>query len=190
METNREIKIAIIVGLIMLTGCLVAFIVVHNKNNTGPTLDLHIYKHVKLDGEKTGKYYECSIASDKLPLINNDFKRIFNLKDSSRETSLEAHLEGLYKVVSGSNFIAFDADGSNLVYRSDTTGLYIFQTETYSLIADACSYISKDTVGSEETNEETEAKETETKETEKKKDTKKDTKTTKKTTTTKKSTKK
>jgi hypothetical protein len=178
METNREVKIAIIVGLIMITGCIVAFIISRNNNNPEITLDLHIYKHLGDTDKNTGRYYECIIATDELPKINNDFKRIMNLKDGSKVQSFEANIDGDYKIVSGTNFIAFDANGSYYVYRSDTTAVYNYPTGMYEDVASACSYLTEDSVRQEEAKQEQEEKQ----ETTEKKDNKKDTKTTKKST--------
>ncbi|MBQ4030978.1 MAG: hypothetical protein II625_04415 [Bacilli bacterium] len=185
METNREVKIAIIVGLIMVTACIVAFIIAKNKNNPNVTLDVHIYKHVVTGEDGSGKYFECSIPTDSLLDINNDFKRIMNLKDSNKVRELSANIEGTYKIASGSNFIAFDADGKNYVYRSDSTAIYSYSTETYKKVAELCSYITRDSVAASEENTTTEEETTETK-----KETKKETSTKKKTSTTKKTSKK
>ena len=186
METNREVKIAIIVGLIMITGCIIAFIVAKNKNNPNITMDLHVYKHIELEDGTNGKYYECSIPTDTLVKINNEFKRVMNLKDANKVKDLNANLEGTYKIASGSNFIAFDAAGNNYVYRSDTTAIYDYSSEMYKEVATQCAYITRDSVQQAE-NKNTE--EEETKE-ETKKETKKETSTKKKSSTTKKTSKK
>ena len=180
METNREIKVAIIIGLIMITGCIVAFIISKNNNNPEITLDLKIYKHLGDTDNNTGKYYECIIATDELQSINNDFKRIMNLKDGSKVRSLDANIDGTYKIVSGTNFIAFDANGSSYVYRSDTTGVYNYPTEMYANIASSCSYLTEESVSQAEQAQQQADEEQAT--TTEKEDTKKDTKTTKKST--------
>ena len=188
MNTNREIKIAIAVGLIMITGCIVAFIIARNNNNPNVTLDIHIYKHIGDTNNNSGKYYECAIESDKLPRINNEFKRIHNLKDSNKVIKLSANIEGIYKVSSGSNFIAFDANGSSYVYRGDTTAVYEYPSEIYDEIAAACSYITEESV--KEAELEAQAKEEKTEEKEDTKKTDKSSKKTSKTTKAKKTTKK
>lgn len=191
MDTNREVKIAIIVGLIMITGCLLAFIISKNKNKVDVNnIDLQVYKNVQLAGEESGMYYQCIIDSKDLPAINNEFKRIMNLKESNKESDITSKIDGIYKIVSGTNFIAFDADGSGHVYRNDTTGIYIYNSEMYQKIANACSYITAENIEAEKAKAEQEEQAKEENTTNTKKDTKKTTKTTKSSSTTKKTTKK
>ena len=60
METNREIKIAIIVGAIMLTLCLVIFIFTKSDVEV-EDMNLKVYKlYQKEDGEGN-EYRQCKI---------------------------------------------------------------------------------------------------------------------------------
>jgi len=178
MEANREVKIAIVVGLIMLTACLVAFIIYKEKTKPTLDLDLKVYKHV-MTSAKEGTYYECRIETTELAKMNVEFLKIMNLKDSKMlEPSIDNTINGDYKVVSGSNYIAFDSNNTkNLVYRNDTTGLYRQETNLYENIEKACAYITSDSVEPKEQEQQKDTKKD-------KKDTKKDTKkkSTKKTT--------
>ena len=182
MAAKREIKVAIVVGIIMLTICAVAFII--NYRNLHPkikTFDLKVYKHIMLNEQtKQGTYVECTIPTDELAKIDLDFRKIMNLDDKHKvEASIDNIITGNYKIVSGVNYIAFDVTNKKLVYRNDTTALYKYNSDLYKNVEELCSNITKDSIApvEEETPKEEETKKT-TKETTK--NTKKDTKKTNK----------
>lgn len=149
MESNKEIKIALVVGAVMLTICIVAFII--NYRNLHPklsTLDIKVYKHVMLNEEtKQGTYVECTLPTDELAKANIEFKKIMNLEDDKKvQSTLNNTINGDYKITSGSNFIAFDISDNQLVYRSDTTALYGYRSSLFENVERLCSNISKETI--------------------------------------------
>ena len=52
MEENKEVKIAIVVGALMLTICLIVFIVHSSNNRRDNDIDIKIYKHYDTTGVK------------------------------------------------------------------------------------------------------------------------------------------
>lgn len=135
METNREIKIAIIVGIIMLTVCLVVFI--FSKSDVEvEDMNLQVYKLYEKEDGSGNEYRQCHIPTDELVSIYNQYKRAVNLKEDKQ---IKGQINGNYKLISGENFIAFDAEQYDYVYRSDTQQLYSFNSTIYDLVKEACN---------------------------------------------------
>jgi len=172
-NTNREVKIALIVGIIMITLCAIAIIAKNASKKAAEELDIHIYRHVITNkADNSGIYYECNVPTDKKSIVNVEFKKVMNLKDSAKNTDETVKgIEGNYKVTVDSNFIAFDDSKSNLVYRNDTTSLYSYRSNLYAIVEEACQDINLNQ--EESTNEKTNKKDQKADST---KDTKKDTK--------------
>ena len=147
---KTEVKIAIIVGAIALTGCILAFIInyrhLHPKEPEAP---VEVLKHIWIDEDKgEGTYVKCSLSDSELAKINVEMKKVFNLTEESKVTdkaTLMAGVTGEYKVKSGSNFIAFDS-GKNIVYRSSDSGIYNFRSDMYKDIELYCSSVTRDNI--------------------------------------------
>ncbi len=176
-DTNREVKIAIIVGLIMITLCAIAIIAKKINNQKVEDLNIHVYRHVITNqATNSGVYYECNVPTDKKSLINLEFKKVMNLKDSDKRNSeTNEGIEGNYKITVDSNFIAFDDSKGNVVYRNDTTSLYTYHSSLYGVVEEVCKDID---LSNKEDNKDT--KKEDKKDTSNKQDTKKDTKKTNK----------
>ncbi len=134
MTNNKEIKIAIVVGAIMLTICFV--IVVSNmstKKSNQTATEIKVYKHYD-DGE-TKEYRECTVTTDELVNINNEFNSIKLLDDEDKFPGTS--INGTYRITKNDDFIAFDGD-NNLVYRGDTQALYLYKSDIYEYVANIC----------------------------------------------------
>ena len=106
---NKEVKIAIIVGVIMITICLVAFIINKNSNKV-ENINLEIYKSYQLD---TGtEYIRCNVTTDELIKINKEYKKAVKLKEENKLVGKQ--ITGTYMVRDGNNFIAFDDDSKSV----------------------------------------------------------------------------
>ncbi len=142
-NTNREVKIAIIVGIIMISLCAIAIIAKNARKQEAVNLDIRVFKHVVTNStDKTGVYYECNVPTDKLSIINLEFKKIMNLNDSDKKAfEMNDGIEGNYKITSGSNFVAFDDSKANVVYRNDTTSLYSYRSNLYKVVEEVCQDI-------------------------------------------------
>lgn len=137
MENNNEVKIAIIVGAIMLTICLVVFIFNKAEKQEVTNLDIKVYKLYELNAEEEEyEYRECSVATDDLITINKEFKKIYNLSAEKKATGKT--IKGNYKIISQNDFIAFDAGEENLVYRSDLPAIFQYDTSLYELVKNIC----------------------------------------------------
>lgn len=137
MENNKELKVAIIVGVIMITACLLAFIFVKSERkasiNNQNQIDIKVYKV----NEEDKIYEQCPITTDTLIQINSEFKSAYRLSDSSRV--IGKSITGKYKVISGNNYIAFDAkENENYIYRGDTKYLYEYDSNLYNIVEKAC----------------------------------------------------
>ena len=88
MSTNKEIKIAIIVAILMVFICFLIFM--YQKNSTNPeTIDIKIYKSHAVEGKEDEHVYrECSLSTEDAIKINKEFIKAYNLKDSSKSSTL------------------------------------------------------------------------------------------------------
>lgn len=131
MRTNKEVKIAIIFGALMIIICVVMVLI-----NTTPnkTIDLKVYKNVEIDGQRG--YIECSVPESILGEINTEFNKATKLDSSALA---ERHqITGTYKIESGKNSIAFDKDDKNEIYNINEKQLYNFKSTIYSLVETVC----------------------------------------------------
>ena len=138
MQTNKELKIAIMVGVIMITICALAFIYVKsertsNTNNLNQ-IDIQLYKV----NEETKSYIQCHINTDTLIQVNSEFNKAYRLTESSRVVGKS--ITGTYRVQSGEKWVAFDLNKEEpYIYRGDTKYLYQFDSELYDIVAKACN---------------------------------------------------
>lgn len=136
MVENKEVKIAIVVGIIMITICLLAFIFYKSGESKTNTIDIKIFKLYDKEGtEDEHEYRECSLTTDERITINSEYRKASKLSDSKKT---KGQIKGNYKIMSGENYIAFDGDDSNLVYRSDSKGLYSFDSSIYEYVKKVC----------------------------------------------------
>lgn len=137
MEENKEVKIAIVVGALMLTICLIVFIVHSSNNRRNNDIDIKIYKHYDTTGVNQGEYRECMISTEDALDIYTEFNKAKLLGDTDKITG--QIITGTYKVVNGeNNYIAFDAN-SSFIYRSDTNALYSFNSTIYDKVTSLCN---------------------------------------------------
>lgn len=132
---NKEVKVAIIVGIIMITICLVAYLINKNSNKV-ENINIEVYKSYQLD---TGtEYIRCNITTDELIKINKEYKKAIKLKEENKLAGKQ--ITGTYMVKNGDNFIAFD-DNSKLVYVSANGVQAIFEWDSsiYELVSGTCS---------------------------------------------------
>lgn len=135
MQTNRELKIAIIVGIIMITLCLILFI--FNKSDSNlETIDIHIYKA----NQEEQVYEECTgtLSTDEIIVINSTVKSAHRLSESDRV--IGGKITGLYKITAGENYaIMFDGEtDKNIIYREDTQYLYNFESSIFETVKKVC----------------------------------------------------
>ena len=131
MRTNKELKIAAVVGALMIVICLIVVLI-----NTSPNtkVDIKVYKNVEIDGQRG--YLECSVPESILGEINTEFKKAKKLDTSALAESHQ--IQGTYKIVSGKESIAFDADDKNEIYNIDEKKLYTFNSTIYTLVKTVC----------------------------------------------------
>ena len=139
MKNNREVKIAIGLGIIMITVCLVAIMIAKSGNTKAEEIDLKVYKLNTSAAEMKDYYYEeCKIATDDLVRINKEYKKTYKLEDKDKITGTK--IMGEYKLMQGKNYIAFDKSDEKTfsLYRSDTSSLYEYESILNKLVVKAC----------------------------------------------------
>ncbi len=136
MENNKEVKIAIIVGIIMITIGLIIFMI-SKSENTVNELDLKVYRNFTVkDGRE---YRECTLTTDDIIEIRREYRKITKLDESSKLTGQS--ITGVYMVKDGENYIAFDADESNKVYvkANGKEAIYKVESTIYEKVYNLCN---------------------------------------------------
>ena len=124
MKNNKEIKIAIIVAMIMITVCFIIIISNNASKNSRQTAnEIKIYKHYD-DG-----------TTKELAIINEEFRKIMLLDDEDKHPG--STINGTYRVSKGNNYIAFDGN-DYFVYRGDTQAIYIYKSNLYDKVTELC----------------------------------------------------
>lgn len=135
MENNKEIKIAIIVGIIMVTIGLLA-IIIHNSNTKIEEVSLKVYKNYTT--EEGREYRECTLTTDELISIKREYNRATNINEDKKLTGQT--ITGTYMIKDGDEYIAFDADDSNKVYvlANSKQAIYSLDSTMYETVKKAC----------------------------------------------------
>lgn len=131
MRTNKELKIALVVGAFMILFCLIMVLINSTSNKE---IELKVYKNVQINGQRG--YKECSVPKTILEEINTEFDKAKKLDNTK---IVETHqIQGTYKLISGKRSIAFDDDGRKEIYNIEENRLYSFDSTIYTLVTTVC----------------------------------------------------
>lgn len=133
MSTNKEVKIALIIGMIMITLCAIILISNNSSKKTKVNTDIKVYKHID-DGTTKG-FIECYTNTDDIIFINNEYKKTNSLNDNDKYAGRQ--LNANYKITNGDDYIAFD-DNSGFVWRGYTQAIYYFESPLYDYVINLC----------------------------------------------------
>lgn len=135
MENNKEVKIAIIVGIIMITICLLA-VIISKSNNKLEEINLKVYKNYTT--EKGREYRECTITTDELISIKREYNRATNISEEKQLAGQS--ITGIYMIKDGEEYIAFDADDTKRVYvlANGRQAIYSLESSMYETVKKAC----------------------------------------------------
>lgn len=137
MIENKEVKIAIVVSIIMVTICLLAFIFTKSSRPKNNTIDFKVYKlYDKLGTIDEHEYRACKITTDDLITIRNEYRKAEKLDETSKVSGKQ--ITGKYKIIYEDTYIAFDAEEEPLIYRSDVNALFKFDSDLYEYIKTIC----------------------------------------------------
>ena len=132
MQTNKELKIALIVGMIMITICAVVFIFYKSDSNSNE-IDIKVYKV----NEEEKVYEPCVVPQEKAMQIFAEYKSATRLSENNRVVGKK--ITGKYKVMSGNDYIAFDGEKEkDYVFRGDTQYMYEYKTTLYDIVKEIC----------------------------------------------------
>lgn len=135
MENNKEVKIAIVVGIIMITISLLA-IIIHNSNTKIEEVSLKVYKNYTTEDGR--EYRECTLTTDELISIKREYNKATNINEDKKLTGQT--ITGTYMIKDGDEYIAFDADDSNKVYvlANSKQAIYSLDSTMYETVKKAC----------------------------------------------------
>lgn len=140
MKDNKEVKIAIVVGIIMLTICLIAFVTTKSQNKVN-TIDVKIFKlfeSVDENGETKYQYRECDINNTDIQI--NIYKETAKaLKLSEDKIVFGKQIKGEYKVEYNGKMVAFDKEANKTIYLGETKKLYNFDSDLYETVVNVCN---------------------------------------------------
>ena len=132
MSTNKELKIAAIVGGIMIIVCLLLVAIFQNKNE----VNIEVHKHVAVEEDGHGYWDNCDVPSSILQEINTEYKKAIAIKDLTKEVS--GTIEGNYRIILDDQMIVFDNKTDKVFYNSKTNKLYTFDSTMYELVINSC----------------------------------------------------
>lgn len=139
MEENKEVKIAIIIGIIMITICIVMFITVKSKNKVN-NIDVKVYKlyeNTNDEGKTEYQYRPCTINNTDTTIdIYRETAKALKLTEDSLIVGKQ--IKGEYKVEYNGKMIALDINDDQLVYLNDTQKLYKFNSDIYEKVKNVC----------------------------------------------------
>lgn len=140
MKDNKEVKIAIVVGIIMLTICLIAFVTTKSQNKVN-TIDVKIFKlfeSLDENGETKYQYRECDINNTDIQI--NIYKETAKaLKLSEDKIVFGKQIKGEYKVEYNGKMVAFDKEANKTIYLGETKKLYNFDSDLYETVVNVCN---------------------------------------------------
>ena len=133
---NKEVKIALGVGAVMLIICII-IVLVQNRELEDSSVEVNVYQLYKpTDNMDDYVYRPCRISTEDAIKINKEFKRALALNKNN--TINGKQIEGTYKVVIDDDYIAFDNKTDNIIYNGKVNNLYSFKSDMYDLIIKAC----------------------------------------------------
>ena len=133
---NKELKVALGVGIAMIVICLV--IVMVQSNNKQEDINLKVYKLTAVEGQEDKHVYrQCSVSTEDLLKINKEYKRSKALRDMNQVQGKS--INGDYKIiVNEDEYVAFDNAEDKMIYVGKENRLYNFSSDIYEIAIKAC----------------------------------------------------
>ena len=133
---SKEIKIAGIVGIIMIIICFIIVMVQSNKKQEN--IDLKVYKLTAVEGtEDKHVYKQCSLSTEDAIKINKEYKRSKALRNMNQVQGKS--INGDYKVIiNDDEYVAFDNKEDKVIYIGKENKLYNFSSDIYEIVLKTC----------------------------------------------------
>lgn len=135
MDTKKQISIAVTVFCIMVLVCVIIF-VTQTQSQQGEDLTIVVYKY----DEGTQTYYPCGLSTEDAITIRNEIQKVKLLTE--KDLAEKTQINGNYKIMYGeadTEFVAFDNQEDNIIYRGTQSKLYTFHSKLYSIAIDTCN---------------------------------------------------
>ena len=137
MKDNKEIKIAAIVGTLMLIFCVI--MISYASNNDGAKKEQEeylknsfmVYKNTTIDGKRA--YVPCEGTINK-----NELQEEYNKIITATEKSKTTNITGTYRVGTEKEFIAFDEKHNNTVFIKSKNDLFTIESDLYDKVIEMC----------------------------------------------------
>lgn len=144
MTENKEVKIALIVGMIMITICLLTFII-YKANQTKPIdTNIRVYKLFEksnttedMSYQDRHEFHECVVSTEDAIKISKEYQKIAKIPESHQVVGVT--LMGNYRVELGDTFIAFDGGDNNYIYKSNGQYVIDYKTDLFDYVKQVCS---------------------------------------------------
>lgn len=144
MTENKEVKIALIVGMIMATICLLTFII-YKSNQTKPLdTNVRIFKlYEKSDASENMSYqdrhefHECVVGTEDAIKISKEYQKISKISKSQQVVGVT--IMGNYRVQLGDSYIAFDGEDNNYIFKGDGEYIIDYKTDLFNYVKQVCS---------------------------------------------------
>ena len=133
---QNQIMLVVAIGFIVMTISIALAYSSKVKPNVN-ALDIKVYKSHLDDRYESGHVYrECSVATDVLRSLVNEFNKSYQLTEENRVPNKQ--INGTYKLIYNDKFIAFDNADDNIVYLGSNDALYAFESTMYQKVIEYC----------------------------------------------------
>ena len=100
------------------------------------TSKVKIYRHIEATKDEKGYYTECKVDTETLVKINEQFNKAYKINSDNFLT--EKAINGDYKVVVDTDYLAFDKENNNMIYLGKYNKIYGFESTIYDLVINSC----------------------------------------------------
>ncbi len=137
MDSKNLIMGSIAIIVVVILGVLI-FLPKNGANAVSVDLsDVEVFVHKEKTEETEGYYYPCSLSTEDLIKVKNEFTKAYKVNEESIVTGKS--INGDYKVVVGEKFIAFDKENEGIMYLGSLNNLYSVESGLYNIVIKACN---------------------------------------------------
>ena len=136
---NKNLIIGSIAIIVVTLFALVIFLPKDKNVSTASNIKLdevEVFKHVEKTSDADGYYSPCSLSTEDLVKVRNEFDKIYDVRDS--DVVYEQRINGDYKVVVGDEYVAFDKNNNGIMYLGTINALFKVDSTMYDIVIKSC----------------------------------------------------
>lgn len=136
---NKNLIIGSIAIIVVTLFALVLFLPKNKNISSSSNIsldDVAVYRHIEKTADTAGYYEPCSLSTEDLVKVRNEFAKIYDVRDS--DVVYEQTINGDYKVVVGDEYIAFDKNNNGVMYLGTVNALFKVDSTMYDIVIKSC----------------------------------------------------